>query len=66
VLLDKEASAIHHELETALGGLAYSLRRVPELANENRSGERISFEDLPRSGNPVTADTPENQRGYRN
>jgi hypothetical protein len=61
VLLGKEASVIHHELETALGGRAYSLRRDQELANEYRSGERISCEDLPRSGHPVTADTPENR-----
>jgi len=61
VLLDKEASVIHHELETALGGRAYSLRRVRELTNEYRSGERISCENLPRSGHPVTADTPENR-----
>ena len=61
VLLDKEASVIHHELETALGGRAYSLRRVEELTNEYRSGERISCEDLPRSGHPLTADTPENR-----
>ncbi len=61
MLLDKEASVIHHELETALGGRAYSLRRVEEFANEYRSGERISCEDLPRSGHPLTADTPENR-----
>ncbi len=61
VLLGKEASVIHHELETALGGWAYSLRRVRELTNEYHSGERISCEDLPRSGHPVTADTPENR-----
>ncbi len=31
------------------------------MANEYRSGERISCEDLPRSGHPVTADTPKNR-----
>jgi len=59
-------SVINHELKIALGGRAYPLRRVRELANEYRSGERISSEDLPRSGNAVTADTPDNQKVYRN
>jgi len=32
------------------------------LANEYRSGERISFEIFLRSGHPVTADTSENRQ----
>jgi hypothetical protein len=62
VLLCKEASVIHHELKTALGGRAYSLGQFRELADEYRSGQRISCEDFPRSDHLVTADTPENRQ----
>ncbi len=65
VLLNKAATEIHKESETALGNRAYSLRRVRELAHEYQTRQRLSCEDLPRSGRPVTADTPENRRDYR-
>jgi hypothetical protein len=61
VLLNQAATEIHKELETALGYRAYSLRRVRELAHEYQTRQRLSCEDLPRSGRPVTADTPENR-----
>jgi hypothetical protein len=61
VLLNRAANEIHDDLHRALGNRAYSLRNVERLTNQYRSRERTTCEDLPRSGHPLTADTPENR-----
>ncbi len=43
------------------GNRAYSLRYVEILTKQYRSRERTTSEDLPRSGRPPTADTPDNR-----
>jgi hypothetical protein len=61
VLLNKAPRLVHQELHRALGNHAYSERRVYELYREFESGTRLTCEDLPRSGRPPDANTPENQ-----
>ncbi len=61
VLLDKAANEIHDDLQGALGNRAYSLRYVEILTKRYWSRERTTSEDLPRSGHPPTADTPDNR-----
>ena len=50
---------IHRALVNALGGQAYSDRRVRELSQEFRELRRTETSDKPRSGRPVTATSPE-------
>ena len=61
VLLNKGPLQVYRELHRALGGRAYSESRVHEIYREFESGVRLSCEDLPRSGRPTTANTPENR-----
>ncbi len=59
--MNKAANEIHDDLQRALGNRAYSLRYVEILTKQYRSRERTTSEDLPRSGRPPTADTPDNR-----
>jgi hypothetical protein len=58
ILLDKTPTFIHGQLSKALLNKASSLRTVQTWVKDIKEG-RVSVEDTPRSGRPITARTDE-------